>query len=97
MLLNIIFLDLNSCVFAIMKNVSISTLLLEELVKEENLKVIPDMWLFLIRKKKTYDSVPIFNILTKKIFHLSICDKCFDFTSNLYLTSKAKARYLDML
>jgi len=46
--------------------------------------------------KKGYDSVPIFIILTK-IFHLGIRNKCFDFISNLYLTSKARARYLDML
>jgi len=42
--------------------------------------------------KKAYDSVPIFNIF-KKIFHLGISDKCFDFISKLYLTSKARARY----
>ena len=46
--------------------------------------------------KKGYDSVPIFIILTK-IFHLGIRNKCFDFISNLYLTSKARARYLDIL
>jgi hypothetical protein len=34
--------------------------------------------------KKAYDSVPIFNILTK-IFHLGIRNKCFDFISNLSL------------
>jgi len=45
---------------------------------------------------KAYDSIPIFNILTK-ILHLGIRDKCFDFISNLYLTSKYRARYLDML
>eukprot|EP00833_Pecoramyces_ruminatium_P002775 jgi/Orpsp1_1/1176807/evm.model.c7180000059111.1 len=46
--------------------------------------------------KKAYDSVPIYNILTK-IFHLGIRDKCFNFISKLYLTSKARARYLNML
>ena len=49
--------------------------------------------------KKAYDSVPIFNILSK-IFHLGIRDKCFDFISNLYFlyfTSKARARNFDML
>ena len=45
--------------------------------------------------KKAYDSVPIFNILTK-IYNLGIRGKCFDFLSNLYLTSKARARLLDM-
>jgi len=39
MLLNIILLDLNCLVFAIMKNVSVFTFLLEKFVKEENLKV----------------------------------------------------------
>jgi len=34
-------------------------------------------------------SVPIFNILIK-IFHLGNSDKCFDFISNLNLTSKAR-------
>ncbi len=46
--------------------------------------------------KKAYDSVPIFNILTK-LYNLGIRGKCFDFLSNLYLTSKARARLLDML
>jgi len=46
--------------------------------------------------KKAYDSVPIFNILTK-LYHLGIRGKCFDFLSNLYLSSKARARFLDML
>ena len=46
--------------------------------------------------RKAYDSVPIFNILTK-LFNLGIRDKCFDFLSNLYLSSKARARFLDML
>ena len=46
--------------------------------------------------KKAYDSVPIFNILTK-LFNLGIRGKRFEFLSNLYLTSKARARLLDML
>ncbi len=46
--------------------------------------------------KKAYDSVPIFNILTK-LYNLGIRGKCFEFLSNLYLTSKARARLLDML
>jgi len=46
--------------------------------------------------KKAYDSVPIFNILTK-LYHLGIRGKCFDFLSNLYLSSKARAKFLDML
>jgi len=46
--------------------------------------------------KKAYDSVPIFNILTK-LFRLGIRGKCFDFLSNLYKSSKARARFLDML
>jgi len=46
--------------------------------------------------KTAYDSVPIFNILTK-LYHLGIRGKCFDFLSNLYLSSKARAKFLDML
>lgn len=46
--------------------------------------------------KKAYDSVPIFNILTK-LYNLGIRGKCFDFLSNFYLKSKARARFLDML
>ncbi len=46
--------------------------------------------------KKAYDSVPIFNILTK-IYHLGIRGKCFDFLYNLYLSSKARAKFFDML
>ena len=46
--------------------------------------------------KKAYDTVPIFNILTK-LYNLGIRGKRFDFLSNLYLTSKARARFLDML
>jgi len=46
--------------------------------------------------KTAYDSVPIFNILTK-LYHLGIRGKCFDFLSNLYLSSKASAKFLDML
>ena len=46
--------------------------------------------------KKAYDSVPIYNILTK-LFHFGIRGKSFDFLSNLYLSSKARARFLDML
>ena len=45
---------------------------------------------------KAYYSVPIFNIITK-FFHFGICEKCFDFISKLYLTSKARAPYFDML
>ena len=30
-------------------------------------------------------------------FHLGVRDRCFDFISKLYLTSKARAHYLDML
>jgi len=46
--------------------------------------------------KKAYDSVPIFNILTK-LYNLGIRGKCFEFLSNLYLTSKARVRLLDIL
>ena len=46
--------------------------------------------------KKAYDSVPIFNILTK-LYRLGIRGKSFDFLYNLYSTSKARARYLEML
>lgn len=41
--------------------------------------------------KKAYDSVPIFNILSK-IESLGIRGKCFRFIKNLYLTSKANVR-----
>ena len=46
--------------------------------------------------KKAYDSVPIFNILTK-LYHMGLRGKCFDFISNHYLSSKARAKFLDML
>jgi len=46
--------------------------------------------------EKAYDSVPIFNILTK-LYNFGIRGKCFEFLSNLYFTSKARARLLDML
>ena len=42
--------------------------------------------------KKAYDSVPIFNILTK-LYKIGIRGKCFQFLKNLYLTSKARAKY----
>ena len=38
--------------------------------------------------KKAYDSVPIYNILTK-LYCLGIRGKCYQFIENLYLTSKA--------
>jgi len=39
--------------------------------------------------KKAYDSVPIFNILTK-LYNLGIRSKCYLFLRNLYLSSKAR-------
>ena len=41
--------------------------------------------------KKAYDSVPIFNILTK-LYNLGIRGKCLNFLTNLYVTSKARAK-----
>jgi len=41
--------------------------------------------------RKAYDSVPIFDILSK-IWNLGIRGKCFKFIENLYLTSKANVR-----
>ena len=41
--------------------------------------------------KKAYDSVPIYNILSK-IERLGIRGKCYKFIKNLYLTSKANVR-----
>ena len=46
--------------------------------------------------KKAYDSVPIFNILTK-LYHYGVRGKCFDFLCNLYTSSKAHARFASML
>jgi len=46
--------------------------------------------------KKAYDSVPIYNILTK-LYKLGIRGKCFDFLSNLYMYSKARASLLGLL
>jgi len=40
--------------------------------------------------KKAYDSVPIFNILTK-LYNIGIRGNCLQFLKNLYLTSKARA------
>ena len=40
--------------------------------------------------KKAYDSVPIFNILTK-LYNLGIRDNCLNFLTNLYISSKARA------
>ena len=40
--------------------------------------------------KKAFDSVPIFNILTK-LYNLGIRGKCHLFLKNLYLSSKAHA------
>ena len=42
--------------------------------------------------KKAYDSVPIYNILTK-LYNIGIRDKCLQFLKNLYLTSKARASH----
>ena len=42
--------------------------------------------------KKAYDSVPIFNILTKK-YNLRIRGKCHLFLRNFYLSSKARALF----
>jgi len=41
--------------------------------------------------KKAYDSVPIYNILTK-IVNIGIRGKCYKFIKNLYLSSKANVR-----
>jgi len=46
--------------------------------------------------KKAYDSVPIFNILTK-LYHYGVRGRCFDFLCNLYTSSKARARFASML
>jgi len=46
--------------------------------------------------KKAYDSVPIFNILTK-LYHNGVRGKCFDFLCNLYTSSKALAKNLEKL
>jgi len=46
--------------------------------------------------KKAYDSVPIFNILTK-LYHYGVRGKCFDFLCNLYTSFKARARFASML
>jgi len=40
---------------------------------------------------------PFSTFLHKSFTLLGIRDKCFDFISKLYLTSKARARYFDML
>ena len=40
--------------------------------------------------KKAYDSVPIYNILTK-LYNIGIRGNCLQFLKNLYLTSKARA------
>ena len=40
--------------------------------------------------KKAYDSVPIFNILTK-LYNIGIRGNCLQFLKNLYLTSKTRA------
>ena len=46
--------------------------------------------------KKAYDSVPIYNILTK-LSNIGIRGKCFQFIKNLYLTSKARASHYGCL
>ena len=46
--------------------------------------------------KKAYDSVPIFNPLTK-LYHYGVRGKCFDFLCNLYTSSKTRARFASML
>ena len=47
-----------------------------------------ETYLAFLDLKKTYDSVPIGNILYK-LDALGIRDKCYQFIKNLYLTSKA--------
>jgi len=47
-------------------------------------------YLALLDLKKAYDSVPIYNILTK-LYNIDIRGNCFEFLKNLYLTSKARA------
>ena len=60
-------------------------------VKEENLRInLP--FLPFLTLKKAYDSVPIYNILTK-LNNLGIRGKCLQFITNLYLTSKARANF----
>jgi len=44
------------------------------------------------KKKKAYDSVPIYNIFTK-LYNIGICENCFQFLKNLYLTSKVRASH----
>ena len=46
--------------------------------------------------KKAYDSIPIFNILTK-LYHYLTPSKCFDFLCNLYTSSKACAQFASIL
>jgi hypothetical protein len=46
--------------------------------------------------KIAYDSVPIYNILIK-LYKFDIRSKCFDFLTNLYMTSKAPASLLGLL
>ncbi len=47
--------------------------------------------------KKAYDSVPIFNILTKIVSFSVFVVKVLISYLNLYLSSKAHVRFLDML
>ena len=49
----------------------------------------------LLDLKKAYDSVPIFNILTK-LYHYGVRGKCFDLLCNLYTSSKVRARFASM-
>ena len=59
-------------------------------VRDNNLKV-KKTYLAFLDLKKAYDSVPIYNILTK-IENIGIRGKCYNFIKNLYLSSKANVR-----
>ena len=77
-----------------MKNALVNSFPLEKFAKEENFK--ENSYLAFLYLKKAYDSVPIFNILTK-LYHYGVRGKYFDSLCNLYTSSKARARFVSML
>jgi len=93
--LHTISLNLNNLVFATVKNALVYSFPLEKICQGRKFQG-KFTYLAFLDLKKAYDSVPIFNILTK-LYHDGVRDKCFDFLCNLYTSSKALARFASML
>ena len=87
---NIISLDRNNMALEIMRKVLVSILVY--VIYQRRRMNGDHTYLAFLDLKKAYDSVTIYNILTK-LYNMGIYGNTYIFLTNLYLTSKAHATH----